>query len=192
MEIRPTNNIKMIVIDIDGTLLDPEGRITERTRAAVQAARQEGIVVTLATARRYCNTVQIARELELECSLIVSDGAMIAGYPQAEVLQTHPMQSQVAQQAVELFVRNGLQPVVHPDTGLQEEIWTGPTDKDNLWLEAYFSVYAEQVRRMPDQTRHVWLRGDHGDGPALLKGERRDGACTTAGYSPAGDHGAGG
>jgi 5-amino-6-(5-phospho-D-ribitylamino)uracil phosphatase len=152
MEIRPINNIKMIVIDIDGTLLDPEGKITERTRAAVQAARQEGIVVTLATARRYCNTVQLARELELECSLIVSDGAMIAGYPQAAVLQTHPMQSQVAQQAVELFVRNNLQPVVHPDTGLQEEIWTGPKNGDNLWLEMYFSVYAEQLRRMSYET----------------------------------------
>jgi len=145
----------MIVIDIDGTLLDPAGKITERTRAAVQAARQEGIVVTLATARRYCNTVKLARELGLECALIVSDGAMIAGYPQAVVLQTHPMQSQVAQQAVELFVRYNLQPVVHPDTGLQEEIWTGPTDNDNLWLETYFSVYAEQVRRMPYETLGV-------------------------------------
>jgi Cof subfamily protein (haloacid dehalogenase superfamily) len=159
MEVRPLNSFKMIVIDIDGTLLDPEGKITERTRAAVQAARQAGIVVTLATARRYCNTVQIARELGLECSLIVSDGAMIAGYPQATILQTHPMQSQVAQQAVELFVRYNLQPVVHPDTGLQEEIWTGPIDKDNLWLEAYFSVYAEQVRRMPYER----LGAGHGD-----------------------------
>ncbi len=149
MEIRLSNDIKMIVIDIDGTLLNPEGRITERTLAAVQAARQEGIVVTLATARRYCNTVQIAREFELECSLIVSDGAMIAGYPRAAVLQTHSMQSQVAQQAVELFVRFNLQPVVHPDTGLQEEIWTGPKNGDNLWLEMYFGVYADQVRRMP-------------------------------------------
>src|SRR5258708_33337543 len=120
MEIRPINNIKMIVIDIDGTLLDPEGKITERTRAAVQAARQEGIVVTLATARRYCNTVQIARELGLECSLIVSDGAMSAGYPRAAVLQTHPMQSQVAQQAVELFVRHRVQTVGQPGTRPQD------------------------------------------------------------------------
>jgi len=149
MEIILPNSIKMIVIDIDGTLLDPVGKITERTLAAVQAARQQGIVVTLATARRYCNTVQIAGELGLECSLIVSDGAMIAGYPQATVLQTHPLRSQVAQQAVELFVRYNLQPVVHPDTGLREEIWTGPKNGDNLWLEMYFSVYAEQLRRMP-------------------------------------------
>jgi len=44
--------IQLRVIDIDGTLLNPAGEITTYTRAAVQAAQQAGIVVTLATARR--------------------------------------------------------------------------------------------------------------------------------------------
>jgi 5-amino-6-(5-phospho-D-ribitylamino)uracil phosphatase len=147
MEIAPLNKIKMIVIDIDGTLLNPEGEITARTLAAVQAAQQAGIVVTLATARRYCNTVQIARELGLQCSVIVYDGAMIVGYPDATILRSHPLQKQVAQQAVELLLRHHIQPVVHPNTGLKEEIWTGPQNGDNLWLEAYFSAYVEQVHR---------------------------------------------
>jgi len=137
----------MIVIDIDGTLLNPEGRITARTLVAVQAAQQAGIVVTLATARRYCNTVRIAGELGLQCSVIVYDGAMIVGYPHATILHSQPLQKQVAQQAVELLLRHHIQPVVHPNGGLKEEIWTGPQNGDNLWLEAYFSVYAEQVHR---------------------------------------------
>jgi len=148
MEIILPDIIKMVVIDIDGTLLNPEGKISVRTLAAVQAAQQAGIVVTLATARRYCNTVQIARELGLQCSVIVYDGAMIVGYPHATILHTHSLQKLVAQQAVELLLRHHIQPVVHPNTGLQEEIWTGPQNGDNLWLEAYFSVYAEQVHRM--------------------------------------------
>ena len=53
-------NIKIIVIDIDGTLLTPEGYITAPTLEAVQAAQQAKIVVTLATARRYSNTAIIA------------------------------------------------------------------------------------------------------------------------------------
>ena len=36
-------SIKLLVIDIDGTLLNPEGKITTRTRAAIQAAQQAGI-----------------------------------------------------------------------------------------------------------------------------------------------------
>ncbi len=149
MEPTPPESIKLLVIDIDGTLLNPEGKITARTLAAVQAAQEAGIVVTLATARRYCNTVHIAQELGIACPLIVYDGALIKEYPLASILHSHPLQADVAQQAVELLVRHQLQPVVHPTTGLQEEIWTGSPDLDNLWLDAYFTVYSDQVRRVP-------------------------------------------
>jgi len=142
------DSIKLLVIDIDGTLLNTEGRIGARTLAAVRAAQEAGIVVTLATARRYSNTVQIARELELESPLIVYDGALIVSYPDEKILHTYPLQADIAQQAVEVLVSHKLQPVVHPATGLKEEIWTGPLEFDNLWLEAYFAVYPEQVRRM--------------------------------------------
>ncbi len=142
------SSIRMVVIDIDGTLLTPEGAITAPTLAAVQAAQQSGIVVTLATARRYYNTIKIANELGLDNSLILYDGAMIVQHPHKTILHTHPLQAEVGQQAVELLVRHKLQPVVHPATGIAEEIWTGPADFDNPWVDAYFKSVPEQVRRM--------------------------------------------
>src|SRR5579875_2545118 len=50
---------KLLVIDIDGTLLTPGGEITEGTRAAIAEAQAAGVTVTLATARRYGNTASI-------------------------------------------------------------------------------------------------------------------------------------
>ena len=138
----------MIIIDIDGTLLSPEGVITKPTLDAVQAAQQSGIVVTLATARRYYNTIKIANELGLDTSLILYDGAMIVQHPHKILLYTHPLQAEVGQQAVELLVRHKLQPVVHPTTGLVEQIWTGPAGYDNQWVDAYFTSAPEQVCRM--------------------------------------------
>src|SRR2546425_2187572 len=132
-------SVKMLVIDIDGTLLTPEGKITPRTLAALRAAQQAGIVVTLATARRYCNTAKIATELGLDIPLILYDGALIIKHPDAAIIYSHMLETHVAQQAVDLFVRHHVQPVVHPAAGLAEEIWTGPSDLDNLWLEAYFT-----------------------------------------------------
>src|ERR1700756_273806 len=118
--------IKMLVIDIDGTLLNPEGEITPFTRAAVQAAQQAGILVTLATARRYCNTAPVAIELGLDIPLILYDGALIVEHPQGGILHTFPLAADVAQQAVDLLAARAIQPVVHPVSGLAEEIWTGP------------------------------------------------------------------
>ncbi|TMC25071.1 MAG: Cof-type HAD-IIB family hydrolase [Chloroflexi bacterium] len=120
--------------------------------ASVQAAQQAGIVVTLATARRYCNTARIASEIGLAGSLILYDGALIVQHPQGNILSTRPLQAGIAQQAVEILVRHAIQPVVHPDDGLAEEVWTGPPGLDNLWLDAYFATYPEQMRRMPYET----------------------------------------
>ena len=141
--------IKLLVIDIDGTLLNPEGEISPPTLAAVQAAQSTGIIVTLATARRYVNTAPIAHQLGLLGAIIVYDGALIVQYPQATILSSRSLQATIAQQAVDILVHHQVQPVVHPDDGLVEEVWTGPPALDNLWLDAYFAAYPERMRRMP-------------------------------------------
>ena len=142
-------NIKIIVIDIDGTLLTPESSITSRTLHAVQAARKAGIVVTLATARRYCNTVKIAHELGLDSPLILYDGAILFQHPHPAILHKHLLPAYVGQQAVDALIRHNIQPVVHPFKETEEEIWTGPSTFDNPWVDTYFASSYSQIRRMP-------------------------------------------
>src|SRR5258708_21292123 len=104
MEIIPTN-IKMLVIDIDGTLLNPQGQITPATLASVHAAQQAGIVVTLATARRYCHTAKIANELGLLGPVILYDAPLIIQHPQRTILRQRPPNAQIAHQRVDLLLR---------------------------------------------------------------------------------------
>src|SRR5579863_9790493 len=99
----PPATIRLLVIDIDGTLLDPEEKITQKTLASVQAARQAGIVVTLATARRYCNTAPIAEELGIDCPLILCDGAFIVQHPHAQILHKQSLPATIAQQVVDIM-----------------------------------------------------------------------------------------
>jgi 5-amino-6-(5-phospho-D-ribitylamino)uracil phosphatase len=142
-------HIKMLVIDIDGTLLNPQGRISERTRRAVREARDAGVIVALATARRYGNTRQIAEELGFAMPLILYDGAMLVAYPQSTILARFTLDANLGQQAVDILARHAIQPVVHPNTGLDEVIWTGPAALDDLWIEAYFTAFPALIRRMP-------------------------------------------
>jgi Cof subfamily protein (haloacid dehalogenase superfamily) len=148
METTPAR-ISLLVIDIDGTLLNPEGVITPYTRSAVQAAQQAGIVVTLATARRYFNTVKIIDDLGLTGPIILYDGALIVKHPKATILSSRPLQADIAQEAVNILAHHDIQPVVHPNETLAEEIWTGPVELDNLWIDAYFTAFPQRMRRMP-------------------------------------------
>lgn len=144
----PSEPIKLLAIDIDGTLLDPLKQITPRTLAAIQAAQQAGIIVTLATARRYGNTLPIANTLGIDIPLILCDGAMIMEHPRGMVTHTHLLDADIAQQAVELLLRHNVQPVIHHINEGIEEIWTGHSSFDNEWLAPYFAAFPDNMRRM--------------------------------------------
>lgn len=69
--------IRLVAIDIDGTLLDPQFQITQRNLAALRAAHQLGIEVMLATGRRHDYALPVVRELGIPVWLISSNGALI-------------------------------------------------------------------------------------------------------------------
>ena len=140
--------IRLLAIDIDGTLLNPQKQITPRTREAIRAAREAGIIVTLATARRYRNTAPIATELDVDIPLVLCDGSLAMHHPDANVLYTQLLDATVAQQAVDVMVRYGIQPAIHHINGTTEETWTGYEEFDNEWVAAYFSVFPEYIRRL--------------------------------------------
>jgi Cof subfamily protein (haloacid dehalogenase superfamily) len=150
---QPPSAIKLIAIDIDGTLLNPQREITPRVEAAIRRAREAGIVVTLATGRRYFSTSQIASKLGLTIPLILCDGSLVLEHPDGSVLHTNPLQAEVAQQVVDLVLRYQLQPVVHHingSNGSEEEIWTGPDEYDNHWVHTYLTSFTNAiVRRWP-------------------------------------------
>lgn len=141
-----TPSIKLLAIDIDGTLLNPQMQITPRTRTAIQAARAAGIVVTLATARRYRNTAPIAAELATDIPQVLCDGALIM--QDGRVLTTQQLKAEVAQEAVELMVRRCIQPAVQHIIDNVEETWTGPVAYDNAWVATYFSTFPEFIKRL--------------------------------------------
>jgi hypothetical protein len=144
-------NIKLIAIDIDGTLLTPEGQITARTRAAIRAARQAGVIVTLATARRYGGVRAVAEALGLALPLIVYDGTLTVNHPSRAILASQTLDPVIARQIIEIFRRHTIQPVVHPcESGycVKEEVWTGPAEYDNPGLALYLTAAGERVRRL--------------------------------------------
>jgi Cof subfamily protein (haloacid dehalogenase superfamily) len=151
--------IKLIAIDIDGTLLTPQKSISLRTQRAIQAAQEAGIVVTLATARRYENSKHFAAMLGIKIPVITCDGALIIQHPSGEVLHTNLLDAELAQEATNLLVEYQIQPVIHHLRDGVEETWSGPAEFDNLELAGYFQEFP-RVQRM---SHHELCRGqsDH-------------------------------
>ena len=72
-----TTSIRLLALDIDGTLTDPNFQVPARNIAALRAAHEAGIEIILATGRRHDYALPIAKELGFPIWLISSNGALI-------------------------------------------------------------------------------------------------------------------
>ncbi|WP_158943529.1 HAD-IIB family hydrolase [Granulicella sp. S190] len=70
--------MRLIAVDMDGTLVGPDGQVSVRNLAAMKAAEQAGVRVVVATGRRHCYAMRVLRGLGLreEDALISSNGTV--------------------------------------------------------------------------------------------------------------------
>ena len=68
--------IRLLAVDIDGTLLNPEFQISEADLAALRRAHQQGVEVIVVTGRRHSFAMPIVQQLGFDLWLISSNGAI--------------------------------------------------------------------------------------------------------------------
>ncbi|WP_027468666.1 Cof-type HAD-IIB family hydrolase [Deefgea rivuli] len=68
---------KMIVSDLDGTLLDTEHKVDAFTAATFQALAAQGVQITIATGRHFLDVKGIRESLGVSAHLITSNGARV-------------------------------------------------------------------------------------------------------------------
>jgi Cof subfamily protein (haloacid dehalogenase superfamily) len=68
---------RLIVLDVDGTLVDRERRVSPDTLRALAAAQARGIRVTLATGRMYASARPYAERIKADAPLILYNGARV-------------------------------------------------------------------------------------------------------------------
>jgi len=79
-KINSLKEIKLIVSDIDGTLLNDNGELGIESKKLLKELMKEKVIVALATGRLHSAVTDIANELSLNGYIISLDGAMIKNY----------------------------------------------------------------------------------------------------------------
>jgi Cof subfamily protein (haloacid dehalogenase superfamily) len=69
--------IRLLALDIDGTILDSRGQLPDANRSAIARAIDAGVEVALATGRRYDFARPIFERLPAPLTLILSNGAIV-------------------------------------------------------------------------------------------------------------------
>src|ERR1700677_4758677 len=70
--------VRMIAVDMDGTLLGEDGKVSPRNLSALEAAEAAGIEIVVATGRRHSYAMRVLRPLGLHhaSALVSSNGAV--------------------------------------------------------------------------------------------------------------------
>jgi Cof subfamily protein (haloacid dehalogenase superfamily) len=87
---------KLVAVDIDGTLLNSEGIITEKTREAIKKAVKNGVVFSICTGRPIQGVESFNSLLNLDSPFITYNGAMIVMGKSKEILFEQNLEAEAA------------------------------------------------------------------------------------------------
>ena len=95
------NLYKLLVVDIDGTLIGKNGTISAEDRDALARACDLGIRVSLSTGRVVLASLRTINQLLLDSYHIFFDGALVSNPKNGEEIYVQPISKVVMKQAVE-------------------------------------------------------------------------------------------
>jgi hypothetical protein len=147
--------IKLLALDVDGTLLNSQFRVSEVNRQAIWEAVAQGVLVVLVTGRRFVIAQPIALELELATPLVSHNGALTKNARTLEVIDYHPLEAGLARRAVELGKQIGADMVgcYDPD-GYGRAVFEFITEA-NSRLRRYLERSPLVVQQVPDLVAYI-------------------------------------
>ena len=107
---------RMIAIDLDGTLLMPDGSVSPRNKAAVHRVLKAGLLVCFATGRNWTESETILSAVEHYDTTVFVGGAMVVDTKNRVMLHRMGMQPHLAREVCDLMESLGHAALVLQDT----------------------------------------------------------------------------
>lgn len=98
-----THDIRLIALDLDGTLLNEKGLLTSRSARALTRAHEQGIFIAAATGRAFCALPTDVRALPAISYIITSNGTGIYQMPEEKRIYTNAMSWENLEQLLPLL-----------------------------------------------------------------------------------------
>ena len=121
--------IKVVISDLDGTLLNQDHKISDYTKAVFQELHHQNYLIIVATGRHHLDAMPIINTLGFPVYLVTSNGARIHS-PQKELLFSVDINSKSIQSILSLKIDPDITTVL-----FKENVWQ--TNKHNEKLNSF-------------------------------------------------------
>jgi hypothetical protein len=108
-------SIRLLALDLDGTLLNSRGHISDRNRLALDQAREAGVRVAIVTGRRFRDARPIALDLGLDVPVIAHNGALTKHAHTLETVAVNLLPLDATHEALQIGRSAGADPLISDD-----------------------------------------------------------------------------
>ena len=155
--------IRLLALDLDGTLLNSRGEITRRNYDAIQTARKHGVRVALVTGRRFRDARPMALELGLDVPIISHNGALTKHARTLETVAARLLPLAEAHKVLQTGRAHAADPMVSDDPAGAGLLVYDHISEDNHALAKYIAwsrrvvgdEAEEAVRRVPSLEEYL-------------------------------------
>jgi Cof subfamily protein (haloacid dehalogenase superfamily) len=140
--------IKLLALDLDGTVLQSDGQVSERNLKALRSAEEHGVYVTIATGRRFRDARPVAFQLGLNAPIITHNGTLIKHAETLETISVELISPDTVQEVLAVGHEFGADPMMSCDPNSEGTLYYDRISDDNFPLQKYLQ----------------WSRRLHGEG----------------------------
>ena len=136
---------KLVVVDLDGTILNSYGEISETTKKSVKKCLEKGTKIVIASGRPIDSIKTIAKELGIEEYFIAGNGALIYDLKKDEIVYENYMKKEKVLEIIKICEDNSIAYNVY-------------TDKTILTTNLKFNVlyyYKENLKKEENKKTNV-------------------------------------
>lgn len=131
--------IKFLALDLDGTLLNSRGKIPEENKIAIRKAEEKGVLVTIATGRRFRDARPVALEIGFNAPIVTHNGALLKFAESLETVEFSLLKNETVREILRVGKSFGGDALVSADPHGKGTLLYDTVSDQNLPLKKYIA-----------------------------------------------------
>ena len=131
--------IKLLALDLDGTLLNSRGKISEANKTAIRQAEDKGVLVTIATGRRFRDARPVALEIGFNAPIVTHNGALLKFAESLKTVEFSLLNNETVREILRVGKEFGGDALVSADPHGKGTLLYDTVSDENLPLKKYIA-----------------------------------------------------
>ncbi len=149
-----TRQYDLLVLDLDGTLLQPDGAVPAENIEALEAARHDGLEILLATGRALIESIHIAEAVDHRGEMVTAGGAMRQCADSGRTVDRHTMEAGLVAELTAALIEHEHRALLLKDPAVcgYDYLAVGPAEFDpaSSWWFRTMPITVREVDSLAD------------------------------------------